>query len=78
MSSINLTIRFKGEKRLNAFSRSTDITQVSNEMPTDKRHIKVPQDRMQCHTHVNKKKKTGLPFFILSVLHDQTSVESVK
>jgi len=36
----------KREKRCNAFSGSTDIIQVFNELPTNKRHIKVPQERL--------------------------------
>jgi len=44
MSSIDLAIRFKigmyllnRDKHLNAFLRSTDIIQVLNELPTDKK-----------------------------------------
>ena len=66
MSSIDLSIRFKvgmylwnRENRLNAFLISTDIIQVLNELQTDKIHIKVPQDRLLCPTHVHNKKKTG-------------------
>jgi len=40
------------------FPRSTDIIQVLNELPTDKRH-KVPQDRLLCPTHVDNKIKTA-------------------
>jgi len=45
------------KNRNNAFPRSTNIIQVLNELPTDKRHIKVPQDRLLCPTHINNKKK---------------------
>jgi len=78
MSSINLATRFKigmyllnREKRCNAFPRSTNII-VQNQLPTDKRHIKVPQDRLLCPTHVvdNKRKKQVFKFFHLSVLHN--------
>ena len=55
----------------------TDIIQVLNELPTDKRHIKVPQDRLLCPTYVNNKKDRFSKNFFLSVLHDQTSVESL-
>jgi len=53
MSSIDLATWFKigmhllnREKRCKAFPKSTDIIQVFNELPTDKRLIiiKVPQD----------------------------------
>ena len=43
----------------NAFPKSTDIIQVLNELPTVQIHIKIPQDRLLCPTHVDKK-KTGL------------------
>ena len=46
------------EKRCYAFPRSTDIIQVLNDLPTDKRHIKEPQDRQLCLTHIDNKKKT--------------------
>jgi len=86
MSYIELTTRFQiamyllnREKRLNAVPRSTDIIQVLNELTTDKRHIRVPQGRLLCHTHVDNKKKTGFrKLSFLSVLHDQTSDESFK
>jgi len=45
------------EKCVNAFPRSTDMIQVLNELPSDKRHIKVPQDTLLCPTHVNNKIK---------------------
>ena len=47
------------EKGLNTFLRSTDIhvIQVLNELPTNKRHIKFPQDRLLCPTHFDNKKK---------------------
>ena len=79
MSPIDLATRFKigmyllyREKCLRAFPRSTDIIQVLNELPTEKRHtlykcIKVPQNRLLCPTHVDNKKKR--------VLHNQTSVK---
>jgi len=64
MSSIDLATQFKirmyllnRESVTYAFPRSTDIKQVLNELPTDKRHIKVPQDRLICPTHVNNKEK---------------------
>ena len=38
--------------------RSTDIKQVLiHDLPTDKRHIKVPQNWQLCPTHVDKKKQ---------------------
>jgi len=50
MSSIDLATPFKNRMYLlkeksitDAFPRSTDIIQVLNELPSDKRHIKVPQ-----------------------------------
>jgi len=43
------------EKRCNAFPRSTDIIQVFNELPTDKKRIKVPQDKLLCPTHADNK-----------------------
>ena len=43
-----------------AFPRSTDIIQVLNELPTDKRHIGVPLDRLLCHTCKRRhQEKTG-------------------
>ena len=64
MFSIDLVTRFKigmyllnWKKHLNAFPRSTDIIQVLNELVTDKRHIKVPQDRLLCPSHADNKKK---------------------
>ena len=54
---IELATRFEiemyllnGEKRCNAFSRSRDIIPVLNELPTDRRYIKVQQDRLLCST----------------------------
>ena len=51
MTSIDLATWFKigmylldGSKPCKAFPRSTDIIQVLNELPADRRHIKVPQD----------------------------------
>ena len=46
-------------KRCNAFQKTTDIKQVLNESPTNKRHVNVPQDSLLCPIHVNNKKKTG-------------------
>jgi len=86
MSSIDLATRINirmylldREKGCNAFPRSTDqqIIQVLNELPTDKRHVKVPQDGLLCPTHVVNKKNGVSKSFFLSVLHDQTSVESL-
>ena len=61
MSFIDLATQFKirmyqlnREKRCNAFPRSTDIIQILNKLPTDKRHIKVSQDR-QLHTSTKMK-----------------------
>ena len=58
MSTIDLATSFKigmyllgREKRLNAFPRSTNIIQVLNELPTDKRHIKVSQNTAMPYTH---------------------------
>jgi len=66
MSSIELATRFK-----------KTCFKVFNELPTDNRHIKVPQERLLCPTHVNNKKKLVFAKNNLSVLHDQTSVASV-
>ena len=64
MSLIVLTIWFKirmyllnREKRFSAFPRSTYIFRDLNELPTDKIHskVRVPQDRLLCHTHVDNK-----------------------
>ena len=41
---------------LNTFPRSTVIIYVLNELPTVNRHIKVPQYRLLCPTHVDNKK----------------------
>jgi len=64
MSSIDLATRFKIGMYLlyrksvtYAFPRSADIIQVLNELPTDKGHIKVPQDILLCPAHVDNKKK---------------------
>ena len=35
-------------------------------MPTDKRYIMVPQDRLLCPTHVDNKNKTGFRKVLLS------------
>ena len=68
MPAIDLANQFKigmyllnREKRCNAFPRSTDIIHILNELPTDKRHIKVQQHRLLCHTHLDNKKK---PVFV--------------
>ena len=45
------------EERYQRFSKSTDIRQVLNELPTDKRHVKEPRERLQCHTHVDNNEK---------------------
>jgi len=39
------------------FSKINILIQVVNELWTDKRHIKVPQKRLRCTTHVDNKKK---------------------
>jgi len=59
MSCIYLATRHKigmyllyREKRCNAFLISTDILVLV----TDKRHIKLPQNRLLCPTHVDNKK----------------------
>ena len=66
MSSIDLATWFKIEMymlnrgmRCTAFLRSTDILQVFNELLTDKRHFKAPQDRLLSPTLVDMQKKTG-------------------
>ena len=41
--------------RKTLFPRSTNIIQVSNEFPTDKRHTKVPQDYYAQHTSTTRK-----------------------
>jgi len=71
MSSIGLATRFNiGRYLLNrksvtyAFLRSADIIKVFNELPTDKKNIKVPHDRVLCHTHVDKKKKQVFQIFV--------------
>jgi len=64
MYAIDLATGFKigmyllnRESVTNAFSRPTDILiQVLNELQTDKRHIKVLQDRLLCPTHVDNLK----------------------
>ena len=65
------------DKRLNAFPRSTDIIQVLNELPTDTKHIKVPQDILRCHTHVENKKTRFLKIFFLSVLITRSDLSGV-
>ena len=54
----------QGKSVTNAFPRSIDIIQVLNEFATDKRHTKVPQDRLLCPTHVDNKKKQVFNFFL--------------
>jgi len=57
----------------NAFPRSTDIIQVLNELPTDKSHIKVPQNKLLCPIPVDNKKKRFSKIFFLTFnlyLHD--------
>jgi len=84
MSCIDLATQFKigmyllnSEKRLNAFPRSTDIIKVLNELPTDKRHIKLRYHKIDCLLiHVDNKRKKFSKKNIFSVLHDQTSVKS--
>jgi len=85
MSSIDLATQFKigmyllnRENVTNAFPRSTDIIQVLNELPTDKRHITTRLTGMP-YTHQQQEKLAfrKKSFFLLSVLHDQTSVESL-
>ena len=50
--SIYLATQFKigiymlNREKRNIFPRSTDIIQVLNTLPTDKRHIKVPLDKL--------------------------------
>jgi len=61
-----------------AFPKSTDIQHVLNEWPTDIRHINEPQDRLLCPTYVDNKKKQVFGNCLLSVLHRQTSFESLK
>ena len=46
-------------------------------MPTDKRHNKVPQDKMLYHTQGEYKKKPFFSKMILGVLHDHTPAESI-
>ena len=52
-------IWWTGKSVTNAFPRSTDIIQVENKLPTDERHIKVPQDSKiddyALHTSTRKK-----------------------
>jgi len=50
----------------NAFPRSIDIIQI-NELPTDWRHMKVPQERVLCPTHVDNKKIQVFENNLLSV-----------
>ena len=57
MSTIDLATWFKigmylldREKRLNVFPRSTNIIQVLNELPTDKRHIGITKYCYAIHT----------------------------
>ena len=46
--------------------------QVLNELPTDTWHLKVPQNRLLCPTHVDKKNRFSKKIF-LNVLHDKLS-----
>jgi len=61
MSTIDLATRFKigmyllNREKRNVFPRSTDIIQVLNELPTDKRHVKVPQDCSALHMLTTEK-----------------------
>ena len=50
------------ERVTNAFPKSTDIIQVLNGLTTDRRHIKVPQDRILYPTHFDKKTKQVIEF----------------
>ena len=84
MSSIALQFRFKigmhllnREKRCNAFTRSTYTLQVLNKFPTDKIHIRVPQNSLLCPTHVDNKKNDVFEYFLFKCANDQTSVTSL-
>ena len=44
-------------KSCNAFPWPTDVIQVLNELPTDKRHIGCHRHRLLCPTHAGSKKK---------------------
>jgi len=56
-------IYWTGRSVTNDFPKSTDIIQVVIEWPTNKRHIKAPQDRLLWHTHVDNKKKCFIYVF---------------
>jgi len=62
----------KREKRCNTLRDQQiiiwDIIEVLNELPTDKRHNKVPQDRLLCHTHVDKKHKQVFENFLVKCI----------
>jgi len=45
------------------------IIQVLNKLPTDQRHIRVPQDRLLCRTHVDNKTKQVFDFFLFLVCY---------
>jgi len=52
--------------------RDQQIIHVLNELQTDKRHIRVPQERLLCPTSVdNKNTQVFEKNIFLSVLHDQ-------
>jgi len=78
MSSIDLATRFKIGMYLlirksvtNAFLRSTDVIQVLNELPTDKRHNWYHKlDCYAIHTPTTRKKQV-FEIFFLSVLNDR-------
>ena len=59
----------KKEKRCNTLRDQQiiiwDIIEVLNELPTDKRHNKVPQYILLCHTHVDKKHKQVFEKFLV-------------
>jgi len=81
LSSINLETRHKTGKYLwnrenvtKVFPRSSYRIQVLNEFPTDKRHIKVPQDRLLCSTHVDNKKKQAFQNFLCVTRPDLSGV----
>jgi len=81
LSSINLETRYKTGKYLwnrenvtKVFPRSSYRIQVLNEFPTDKRHIKVPQDRLLCSTHVDNKKKQAFENFLCVTRPDLSGV----
>ena len=53
-------ICWTGKGSTNTFLRSTGIIQVLYELPTNKRHFKVPQDRLLWPTNVDKRKNRFL------------------